>query len=241
MSEDLKDASTQDDSGSGAPPMPDPEGSGQGSATEGQALADALARIEDLSNQVSDIPELIDRRFKSGQDRNVSRIEKDVDELRELIEKSGGDYDVVATDITIRDLQRQVNDLTGQPPGSTAPPGSVSMDPEWTVAQGKVDAALQGAGIAQDDPAYKSLVQRYSGKVNPAQFVEIVSTFVETRQRTGSPAGVIPEGEFRPPDSDTTNALQNEYNERLTQIQQGDTRALSNLKAEFRKKGLAVW
>lgn len=105
MSEDLKDASTQDDSGSGAPPMPDPEGSGQGSATEGQALADALARIEDLSNQVSDIPELIDRRFKSGQDRNVSRIEKDVDELRELIEKSGGDYDVVATDITIRDLQ----------------------------------------------------------------------------------------------------------------------------------------
>ena len=242
MSENPKDASPQDASGTGAPPMPTgSEGSGESSAQGQEALNDALKRIDVLSKQIESIPELIDRRFKSGQDRNVSRLERDIGELKEIVEKSGGNFDLVSTDITIRDLQRQIDSFTGEATGSGVPSGSGIQDPEWLAAQGKVDAALQGAGISQDDPAYKSLVDRYRGKVNPGQFVEIVGTFVATRQRTASPAGVIPEGDFKPPDSDTTDALQKEYNERLAQIPQGDIRSLSNLKAEYRKKGLAVW
>jgi hypothetical protein len=241
MSENQMDASNQGASGSGGQPNPGESGSSgaESSATGQEALATILSQLDEMKALVSEkrISDLVDARVKSDKDVRFDRVEAEVDNLRGLIEKSGGDYDVVATDIKIQGLERQIADLA---PGSPSPAGTVE-DPAWLAAQGKVDAALQGAGISEEDPAYKSLVDRYRDKVQPADFVEIVGTFIQTRQRGATPGAVIPEGDFEPPDTDATNALRKEYNERLAQIAQGDHRALSNLKSEYRRKGLDIW
>jgi len=239
MSENM-DASNKGEVDDQGPPIPDDStsSSSESSATGQEALNAILGRLDSIEEKVSDerLSDLVDARVKSDKDKRWDKAEEEISDLRSIIEKAGGDYELVEKDITIGELTRRLDALEGHTGGGTPP---VSSD--WQVAQGKIDAQLQGAKISQEDPGYKALVSRYKNKVSPEEFVEIVSSFVETRQRSASPATVLPDVVGTPPDNDTTNALLNQYNERLAKIPQGDARALHNLKKEYREKGLPIY
>ena len=143
-------------------------------------------------------------------------------------------------DITINELQHRLDVLES---GSGVAPGGGEFSEEWTTAQVETDIILMSAGWAPDDPRYEDFKNKYRGKVSPEKWPSMVETLVAKigKQDSSSPAAVTVEGSGLPPSSDSTASLEKQYKERLAEIRQGDVRAITTLKQEYRKKGLAVW
>lgn len=246
MTEDVKDASTEDAPEPLSTAMPEvpsgssaPESSQQIGPDVSQQI---LSRLDLVETAVSEkrISDLVDARVKSDKDTRFNRVQTEVDSLREIVEAAGGDFSKVEGTITINELMHRIDVLES---GTGIVGGATDLSEDWLEAQVETDIILMSAGWAPDDPRYKDFLNKYKGKVSPEKWPAMVETFVGKigKQESSSPAAVAIEGSGLPPTSDSTASLEKAYQERLAEIRQGDVRAIANLKQEFRKKGLAVW
>jgi len=240
MSEDTRDDSARVAEGSDAPPMPSGSsaGSGEGSsAVPGQDLSTVLKRIDDLANS---IPDMIDARFKSGQDRNVYRIERDLEELKAIVTKSGGDFNKVETDLKISELTRQLERLSGGG-GRQVAPGRADLTAEWVAAQASTEIILDDAGIEHHDPEYVAFQQRYAGRVTPDDWPSIVQKWADKtkKQRQSQPGASFSESST-PPGDMTPDELKAQYDKELAQIPRGRVQDIHKVQLKYRKMGLNV-
>jgi hypothetical protein len=246
MTENVEDVQPTDVPGAAGTAMPDvPSGSSADVSSQqigpdvGQQILDRLVAVEaSVSDQALD--DRVDARVKSDKDIRFNRVQREVDDIRSIVEAAGGDFSKVEGQITINELQHRLDVLES---GSGVAPGRGELSEEWTTAQVETDIILMSAGWAPDDPRYEDFKNKYRGKVSPEKWPAMVETFVDKigKQGSSSPAAVTVEGSGLPPSADSTASLEKQYQERLAEIRQGDVRAIANLKEEFRKKGLAKW
>lgn len=248
MTENLEGVSTQDapdeSAGQAMPSMP------TGSSAEvssqpigedvGKAILERLDRVEAAVDEKR-ISDLVDARVKSDKDRRFDRVEREITDIRSVVEEAGGDFSLVEDRLVIQELQHRLDVLES---GSGVAVGSGALSEEWQIAQVETDIILQSAGWAHDDPRYEAFKQKYANKVPADRWPGMVESLVTKigKQETVSPALVAAEGGGSPPSGGGSEAaLQKEYEERLAEIPQGDVAAIANLKAEYRKRGLPIW
>ena len=248
MTEEVKDAATQDESGeptgrampevpSGSSPV---ASSAQPSEDVGKAI---LERLDQIEAKVSDdrLSDLVDARVKSDKDIRFNKVQTELSEMRDVVEASGGDFSKVEGQLTIDRLNQRIDNLEA---GVGVDLGRSDLSAEWQEAQVDTDIILMSAGWLPDDPRYTEFFNRYNGQVSPEKWPGMVETFVDKmgKQEGVNPAAIVGEGEgITPAAGGTPNALERQYKERLDALPQGDVRQIANLKAEFRKKGLVVW
>ena len=108
---------------------------------------------------ISSLDEKIDLKIQSFKDKRLSKIpalEKKLDELIELYE--------------------------GAPAESSPEVVGTTGGGEQAYMEAMSAQILDGAGIANDDPEYDALVERYGGKItDPEQWVSITKAFAEKR------------------------------------------------------------
>jgi len=247
MTEEVKDAATQDESGAPGRAMPEVPSesstvasSAQPSDGGSQAILERLDRIE---AKVSDdhISDLVDARVKSDKDIRFNKVQSEISEMREVVEASGGDFSKVEGQLTIDRLNTRIDNLEA---GVGTDRGRSGLDPQWQEAQVETDIILMAAGWAPDDPRYTEFKSRYQGQVSAEKWPSMVETLVDKvgKQTSVNPAAIVTEGGgIAPAASTSDNALQKEYEERLAELRQGDVSAIALLKADMRKKGLSVW
>ena len=115
------------------------------------------------------------------------------------------------------------------------------------------DSAGQKTG-AEEEPNLVPLLLGSDGEKDP-QFVRLIAEgkspnqaaiqIAQNRQQQknvnqNAASGFIP-GQGNAPDNNKQTALQSEYRQRLEKIPQGQWKAITDLKSEFRKRGLEVW
>ncbi len=246
MTENVEDVQPTDASGAPGTAMPDvPSGSSADVSSQqlGSDVAkEILDRLAVVETSVSEdrISDLVDARVKSDKDIRFNRVTDEIHNLREIVEQAGGDFSKVEGTITMNELLHRIDVLES---GSGVAPGGGELSEEWTTAQVETDIILMSAGWAPDDPRYEDFKNKYRGKVSPEKWPSMVETLVAKigKQDSSSAAAVTVEGSGLPPSSDSTASLEKQYKERLAEIRQGDVRAITTLKQEYRKKGLAVW
>lgn len=239
MSENQKDASNEVAPDQVAPPMPTTDSAGSTGESSAVAvdLSPILARLDAIE---SSIPEEVDRRFKSGQDRNVYRIEKEIEDIRSIVTQAGGDFSKVETDLRIGELTRQVEELSGGKQEPVAP-GRANLSPEWVAAQADTEIILKEAGIAMNDPDYVAFSARYAGKVNAHDWKGLVQSWVDKgkKQRQSQPGAAFSESSTPAADA-TPDELKTAYNEELAKIPRGRVTDVHNLKMKYRRQGLDI-
>jgi len=226
------------------PPVPEVSAESQSPTSDkfGKDVATILQRLDDLEGKAT--PEFIrqeaHRAVKSLSDSRLAKV----DEILRWVEQSGGDKSKITTDLELSELKAKIASLEGGP-AYQQNSGVLPEDEMKAVMTAQTTLLLQGAGIAVDDPRYLALKDKYAAGISsPGAWQEVVKTFVDTvkRQEASSPASTVIDQGGKPPTTGTTHdALLSEYQERLSKIRQGDVRALSELKKEYRKKGLGVY
>jgi hypothetical protein len=128
----------------------------------------------------------VDARFKSAKDKRYAKVE----EIYDWVKEAGGDVSKIKTSLELADLREQLDAVQSGPSedAGTSPP----LDSGWSLAQAETDIALQGAGIAANDPEYNVFMEQYRGKVSPKDWPPLVKTWIKGK-KAGSPGAVVAE------------------------------------------------
>lgn len=224
-----------------------------------QNVDDSVSSVEaGKALTAADIEALIDKRVQSTKDRRYANLEREVGGLKADLQALFPESVLTehADKIDRYLLQRKVDELTARVEGNPqqeqpAPKAQTSHgNAEWDKARGVVQQIFAQAGFAGDPAA----------ALNSAEFLEFMSennntfedgvdmvskasAFAAKRQsQTPSPAlRVQPPAAPQPSAGDSQSELQAEYQKRLAAIRPGSIDAVTNLKREYRGKGLNVW
>lgn len=236
MTEDVKDTpqeETQDTPA--APPVPEvSDASPQAASPQPTVDVDAIAdRVVEKLDSSGVLDKKVHQRFQSTTDKSFADVRK----VKQYLEAAGGNEE-----LAVRNMK--LDYMIEQQGASEGPVGAVSKEELDAQIQAETTLILDGAGIAYDDPRYMALYEQYKSRIShPSVWNTVLKTAVETwgKQEAASPAAIIGEGGGTPPPTDDEATLKKEYEEKLAKVRQGDIRAIAKLKAEFRKRGLAVW
>jgi len=188
-----------------------------------------LPDVQALQTELRELRKLMTG-VQKGSDKQIGQIRNDVKRILELKDSGLSEAQIN------RELQLDAL-LNGQNPASeTVTQGSVQN-------QGSLDVSLIDnlLDIPANDPRLTDLKLKYSG--NPAEYLKQANA-LKASLKTPSPTPaeqLLPEGKTIPKAS-----LQSEYEGRLEQAKKQSggritPSQLSDLKAEYRKKGLDVW
>lgn len=208
MPEEVKDEGSKGEEGRSVPPVPDVSAGSEdaGSAQPGtdvSALVDTLtAKIDDLANS---LPDLIDARYKSARDTEAHRLGKELDELKVLVEKSGGDFSLVKGDLEQSEVLTRIESIearigSGEVGGATSAADRQAKSLEDETAEFLLEIQKE-EGITISDDELTELVnsRRWStdpSKLNKEWFGELTKLSVKKVKQgsVSSAAGVGPGG-----------------------------------------------
>lgn len=176
MPDEVKDEGSKGEEEQGALPTPEIS-AGSKDAGSAQPGIDVDALAEKLAPKID---EAVDRRFKSSTDRRWDRFDKTVEEMRGIIEMSGGDPDKVKGALREQELEQRLEALEGSE-GDRG--GSSPTDLEAVAAK-----ILSTAGIKFDDEVVTDWANQ--NFVTERDAVEALSKTVakKVKQDAGVPA-----------------------------------------------------
>lgn len=200
------------------------------------ALVDRLGNIESQLNSLRSEKD----KGVAKTNRRLSEFEKKQEELvtmQKYIEQSGGNLELAARNMAIdamliQDTPAQVPEQIPQSQpvvadGQTNQTQESNLVPLLLGPDGERDpgfVALVGTGLSPNEAAIKLAEQRQATPANPNAASGI----------SGAVSGSAPAGSQQ-------TVLQQEYQQRLSKIRQGDWAAIGMLKDEMRSKGLEVY
>ncbi len=181
MEDEVKDEVQGDAGDVPAPPVPE-----VASSTVAGSDAATVERLAAMEKTLSELPDMIDSRFKSTKDKSVAGLVNKVEEIVSWVEQAGGDPNKIRTDLQISELKGQVAAFEG-PGGAvgTAPTGDAQ-----SLMQGDSTKILNEAGIAFDDPEYLQLVTENAG-AGRENWNNTLSVFAVRRARKGLKSGSV--------------------------------------------------
>ncbi len=189
------------------------------------------AQLEQLGNYFDT---RIERQAQSLKDRRIPAQQRKLDEfeqrLAQYAAKTGQPLDKNA----IREMQ--IDELLAQRGHASPPvaPGRAERDKEPV----DLAAIIKAADLDANDPQVLQLAVQHAGN---ADKLKISLSDYKVKKTTGTAPGaasvVQPAGKSAPSNE---IVLQQEYRQKLSKIKRGDTRAIFDLKREYKEKGLRV-
>ena len=197
-------------------------------------LANALANPKVRGALVETLRPEWQKDSQSVKDKRIAGLTDDVERLKAYMKATGGDVDAAVREMRIDDV------LEGRASPDTVRGRTVPESQDEAYMKARSAQILNDAQISFDDPEYGVLVAQYQGRVNPAQWVDIVANLANSRQKkatkqTGvTAAAAVGGGAAAAPGSGDVDALTAE----LEAIQAGQRGSLTDPKLREKRKEL---
>jgi hypothetical protein len=211
--------------------LPVPSFSEKGDSSTSSGADDLVSKL------IAQLEPLIDKKVQSVKDKRFSEIEKVLggrDRMLAELEASGVTIPKeVRQEMRLRELEERLTQSPAQP----AQPRDDGSS-QATAAVTEAIAELKGNGLTTDDPAFIEILRgRYASR---EAFDLQVQRYINQKLRPAKPANPadVVQSPARMGAQDNDSTLRAEYEKRKAALPRGNVRAISNLQAEFRKKGL---
>lgn len=197
MPEETKDAVSQDDPKSEATPTPQIAGSSgkEGSERTGTDAGRLEETLQSIAKKVDSLeerlPDLVDARFKSSKDKNIYKMQRDIEEVRGLIEASGGDFSKVESTLERNAIEQRFAELEAKLSGGAG--GTAAAQDERERLANETAKFLSGKeedlGIALSQDELKSLAEMKEYRSEREWYEELTTALVKkARGKSVSPA-----------------------------------------------------
>lgn len=228
----------------GTPTSPNAGGSQGQSVSDGSGDAQKLqAALDNLTKRLDEVDKR-SRVLQSDKDRSVSQTKKEVEELKrkfaevEKLKAKGYNDDDAFEELELRESIRVIREQLSNT--DKAQTGNAGNGNGSAVDRAKT---LQQYGLSENDP---DVAAELNGKAFASE-IELENAALKIAfKRANKPqpdasAASTPQGS--PPDNDKLGSLKKAYETKLAEMRKGrpNPAQISELKAEFRKKGLEVW
>lgn len=247
MPEETKDAVSQDAPEAQAPPTPEIAGSSgkEGSERIGTDAGRLEETLQSLTSKVESLeerlPDLVDARFKSSKDKNIYKMQRDLEEVRGLIEASGGDFSKVQSRLERDAIEQRFAELEARISGGAG--GTAPAQDERERLKDDTAKFLSGKeaelGIALSNDELKQLAGKKEYHSEREWFEELTTALVKkARGQSVSPAAAAqPASKGAMPLSG--NDLVAQYNEEKKSLGRGEHAALGLVKLKRKYRDLA--
>jgi hypothetical protein len=246
MPEETKDAVSQDAPEAKAPPTPEISGSSEQASSErtGTDAGSIEETLQSLTEQVKGLeqklPDLVDARFKSSKDKNIYQMRQDIDELRTIVEASGGDFSKVESQLERGALMRRLDEMEQQIRSGGAGGTAAAQDAQSRLEQETAKFLSEKEselGIQLSDDELKSLASKKAYRTEADWYKELTTALVKKAKGESIPVAAVAQPSTTGAGKISPDELVAQYEKEKQSIGRGVNAALplTNLKHKYRK------